>query len=392
MARQKHEETSENLPVTTGHGDAPLLLEGREGSFRMVKQQLPIPPELLYYIGGKKGGLLASAFDMISREGGICFFDTEVVEDSEWQVKMKVKCRYYNAAGRRVEDSEIYQIDVKALYAHSRANYEKVDWYRSKAENEFETVEERKGYKGKTKTVVVTRPIGTVKDYDADSGLPVIHYKLPKWSELDLYQNMLHLKKTKMAKCITCAHRRLTQRATGIKQISAEEKDWDQGVAIPIYSFLPEAKSDGLQEVQDLYGPEGDEGVDLAGPPFDSGPARPQMAQPQAAREPPPVQQRQASQTQPDPKASGPSQLFEVIVRGAADPGDTYDLRGSLGQKLGMSWDGGSQSWRRAGLDAEAAQAFADKVWEIDDPAGGGCVYETKRVEVAILKVSKEAF
>ena len=379
----------ENLPVTLGHGDSSLALEGRSGSFRMVKQELPIPPDLLYYIGGNKGGLLASAYDMISREGGICFDDTEVIEDSEWDVKVKVHCHYFNAAGKKVVDSEIYQIDVKALYEHSRANYEKIDWNRNKAEGEFEAAETRKGYRGKT-TVVITRGIGEVKGYDPDSGLPNIVYRLPPSAELDLYQSMLHLKKTKLAKCITCAHRRLTQRAVGVKQISAEEKDWQTGVAVPIYSFLPDAKGN-LQEVEDLYGEEPEDALSTGAPPGSIGPPRPRMAPPsQTQTQPPPPASsgsREASPAQQPPEAD---KVYTISVSGAKDPNDTYALRVALGKECGLDWNGPTQSWVKMGLNAKQARDLSDAVLNLPDPDGGGNVYQTQRVKVDFIEEAED--
>jgi hypothetical protein len=398
---------NDHLPARVDSAPPPMLkVEGQAGSFLVKRREVKIPAELCYVIAkprfdsqgrllqSGKGGLVSSAFDILAREAAFKWSPIDIIEDSEFCVKIGVSAEYLNSTGKLVRDSEIYEIDVKALYDHARANWQDIIWNRSKVEDpEFETVEERTGYNKQKKKVVVRKPIADLS-YDED-GEPIIKYRLPKEAEISIHQNvMLHLKKFKVAKGITCAKRRIVQRAFGLKGLNIDNPDWEKNVKVEVYNFIKVAdeasEKPTLELVDDLNEPEM---IDAAQfdesdiepepePPPKKTKARPKAAsivnprgkrQKELAEEPEPEPE---SEDAPEPESSGDPVL--IIVGG-----NNYSYITALKETLGMSWGPKKgyklgKVWVKECVDHREAEILCNKILELpDNQDNSKTIYET---------------
>jgi hypothetical protein len=249
----------------------------------MLTVSVPVTEDFLATIIGDKGQLYASFYDIVAREMGISFSPPEILEETENRIKILVKSQYYSRQGQIIQDAQIVSIDVGVLYEESR-----LKWCPTKWDRDAQRVpDEKKIEELKEKGYLLDEPI-----YD-ENDMPVrLKRKLPPLVEADLYKNFLTLRKNKLAKAITVAHRALTQRACGVKAIKVpsrgeREKDpnWISKIAIQIHTWIPKAKRvEGIQAVNDLYDDNGADD-DL---PFSSVPGEEEEKQGEATHESPP--------------------------------------------------------------------------------------------------------
>lgn len=219
------------------------LIETQEGDLQLVYKEIDVPADLLYTIGRGSAGMLASMYDLISREMGIKFSVPKVLEETEDRVRVEVSCAFRGTFGGIVEDGEVYTIDVRKLYELSRLKWMPMVW--SKDEHR-KVVDEKEVEALKRRGYLLDEAV-----YDEDS-IPVkMKRKLPPEVETELWTNFLTLKSNKMSKAITCAHRRLAQRALGVKGIKYDpnDKTWKDKVKLQIYAFAPKMKE---QEIGDI--------------------------------------------------------------------------------------------------------------------------------------------
>jgi hypothetical protein len=216
-----------------------VSLEGKEG---LVEKEVGIPPDLVYKIGYGEGGFYASFYDLVANIKAMKFHEPKTTYEDKDRVRVLVSVEYWNKEGKLVADSEEYEIDCQLLLEKARFGWERKKW------------------DDKTKKMVVIESAKTkvVRDPKHPENAPRVEVVLPDDAETELYENFLTLRRNKLSKAITCAHRRLIQRAIGIKKFSADTKkdDWDAGVKIKLFSFLP-ADADrkaGIQAVSDLTG------------------------------------------------------------------------------------------------------------------------------------------
>lgn len=229
----------EHTTVITPGG---IELENREGLWVAAETMFRVPEELLVSIGWGKGSYLASLFDLVSTKMAMQFGEPKIVAEDEWRVKVAVPVEYWNLDGRKKTDSEVYEIDCNLMYEKSRFSYEKVEW---------------EGPKGsKHKVVKEKAEIKVIRDPKRPGLPPQVIAVLSDKAEGELYENFLTLKRNKLAKAITCAHRRLTQRALGIKGFEYDPKDenWQEKVWMKIRTFLPAEtnRKAGIKAINDL--------------------------------------------------------------------------------------------------------------------------------------------
>lgn len=245
--------------ITTERESAPMILEGQQGMYDLVHKTIDVPPDLLYKMDGKRGGYLASLYDLISREMAIRYETATVLAQTETKVRVGVRCRYWNRFGKMVEDYEEYEIDCWLMYEKMRMGYEKAEW-----------TEDSRGKK--KKEIIEQADVQVVRDEAHPELPPKIVVKLSDKAEKELYDSYLTLRRNMLAKAITCCHRRLAQRAIGIKALTGVQtwkEGWDRDHTITFYAFLP-ANADpkyGLQAVRDVTGETEEPGTDK--PPAD---------------------------------------------------------------------------------------------------------------------------
>ena len=230
------------------------MLEGREGNFQLIRKEMNIPPDLVYKISKGSGGFYASMYDLIAREIGIQFTETEILREDDNNVQVRIVCQYWNKSGKEVSDTETYEIDTKLLYEKARFGYT-----RNAVDKDGKWIWRNKGY-------VIEEDakdcVKVIRDEENPENPPKVIVELSDKAEAELYENFLTLRRNKLAKCITCCHRRLIQRAIGIKNFAYDPKDkkkeWNEGVGITFYGFLPANadKKAGIQAVVDVTGEE----------------------------------------------------------------------------------------------------------------------------------------
>lgn len=230
-------------------GRMPMTLADTGKEVELVYKEVKVPEDLIYIIGSGSAGILSSGYDLFAREMGISFSDPEIISEDENTVEIQVKARYYNAQGNPIQDAETYRIDTRNLFELSRLKWEPTKWVQGQGKVTDEAAVKKFQEQGYLVNEVV---------YDGDS-IPIkIKRKLPPEIESEIYQNFLTLKANKLAKCITCAHRRLTQRALGVKGIVFDRKDkegkWKQEATVRIHAFIPKKSTlQAVKCVNDLY-------------------------------------------------------------------------------------------------------------------------------------------
>lgn len=222
-----------------------IKLDGKEGTFQMVRRTIDVPADLIYKIGGGRGGYLASAFDLFARETGISFdvISTEPIYEKGniRAARVRVRAEYHNASGKLVADEAECYIDVELLYHESRAKWERKIYdcrslaeAKAKSKNPEFVVEYETFSKGKSYLNYAERPKKVVvRD---NSGNPVINYLLPDDAEVELWENFMTLRKNAIQKAQTVARRTLVQRAIAVKNFDATKED--AGKKMSIYGFV----------------------------------------------------------------------------------------------------------------------------------------------------------
>jgi len=251
----------ELMEVITPSGHL-IHLEGRDGLFQLVNLELTVPAELTYKIkGGEKGevGFVASFYDLTAVKMGLQFGDPKTIYEDKEKVRVLVPVEYWNREGKKVRDAEEYEVDCQLLYEKARFGWE--DKYWDKAKGKYVITDRAK--------------IKVIRDPKHPENPPQIIVELPDKAEAELYENFLTLRRNRLPKAITCAHRRLAQRALGIKKVEANTNSdgWNKAIKVRMYSMLP-AEADrkvGIQAISDLIGedipPEKEERKKLAAKP-----------------------------------------------------------------------------------------------------------------------------
>lgn len=221
-----------------------IELENRQGHWQEAQEEWNVPPELVVSIGWGKGSFLATVYDLVATKMGIQFGKPEIVSEDGYRVKVAVGAEYWNSEGRKKSDSEVYEIDCALMYEKSRFGYERVRW-EGRGDSRKKVVEE-------------TAVIKVIRDPKRPELPPKVEVVLSDKAEAELYENFLTLRRNKLAKAITCAHRRLTQRALGIKGFDYDPKDpaWKDKVYLLLRKFLPVGtdRKAGVKAINDLGG------------------------------------------------------------------------------------------------------------------------------------------
>jgi hypothetical protein len=220
-----------------------MALEGSRGIYRLVEKTIGVPPDLVYKIGKGEGGYYASFYDLIAREMGMQFADIETIFEDDYRIKIRQKTRYWNRAGKEILDSEEYEIDCRLLYEKARFSWYKITGW-------------RKNEKGQSIPIKLEGKKILLRDKDHPENPPRVVIELPDEAEQELYENFLTLRRNKLSKAITCARRRLIQRAIGIKKFSFDPKNenWAEEQKMSFYAFLPAeaGKKEGIHAIHDL--------------------------------------------------------------------------------------------------------------------------------------------
>lgn len=235
--------SSELVEVITPSGKL-LSLEGKDGMYQLAEREVTVPADLVYKIQSGQAGFLASFYDLASGIMGLQFGDPRTTYEDKDRVRVVVDVKYWNRQGKLVSDSEEYEVDTLLLYEKARFGWQEKKW--DKTAGKYIVTEEAK--------------IKVIRDDNHPENPPTVYVTLPDKGEADIYENFLTLRRNKLAKAITCAHRRLTQRALGIKKFEANTNSdgWDKAVKIKMFSILP-AEADrkvGIQAVADITGEE----------------------------------------------------------------------------------------------------------------------------------------
>ncbi len=273
-----------------------LALEGSQGIYRMVEKTIHVPPDLVYKIGKGEGGYYASLYDLIAREMAMQFADIETISEDDYRVKIRQRTRYWNRAGKEILDSEEYEIDCKLLYEKARFSWKEVEWVTDKT--------------GKRKPVTKREGKKTVmRDEQHPENPPRVIIELPDDAEQELYENFLTLRRNKLAKAITCARRRLIQRAIGIKKFSfdSNNKNWADEQKMSFYAFLP-AEADrkaGIKAVHDLTDeelPEKEEKKQEAEKPVENKEEKPEEKKEEPEQKPATAEEKGTATEEPEKK------------------------------------------------------------------------------------------
>ncbi len=214
---------------------------------QFVKMDIQVPPDLVYSIGkdasGKeRGGFLASLYSIVSREMGISYTNTEILEKTDDTIRLQVWDKFMSSKGIVVEDNTIIELSARKLYEESRLKWMPMAW------KEFPKDNGQGTYKKQIFDEVKFEELqkqGFMKDevlYDEKTGVPTgIKRKLPPDKERELYLNHLTLQKNLLSKADTVAHRKLTQRAcgyNGIKMPDQSKEGWEKELKLSIYAFI----------------------------------------------------------------------------------------------------------------------------------------------------------
>lgn len=313
-------------------GQSEQLALGRR-NVEIVWKELTIQDAMTYKLPGGQVGMLSNVWDFVAQERGISFGTPTILENTDDRVVVEVPATYMNRMGRQVEDSETYEIDCQWVYQMKRLSWAPPEWEDVRDENGnliwLEGPDGKRRPKRRHLDVAAQIEALQANGYLLDEpeyneqGIPVaFKRKLPPAVEKELWDNLLSLKRFKLAKAITNAHRRLTQRAIGTKTLTA-------GTLKLMFPAMIEHFTDAqIQEaVDDVYGeddfeptrsrPDVEDAEFTASP----GPAPAPAAQPPA--EPPPAQP-EASATAPEPadEKALRNELYRAIFGIARKCGD----------------------------------------------------------------------
>lgn len=259
---------SEALVHVNRLGSEAITLPSTGQKAEVIMKEISISEKLIYKLGGGQVGMLSSGWDFVGGERGISFLAPEVLENTEDRVLVKVECKYFNRLGQEVRDSEVYEIDCRRLYELSRLEWappEYIDEVNAQGNKIWEETKWGKRPKQKrrsqaelAKEIADLQAKGILLDtpvYD-EHDVPVGYKrKLPPEVEKTIWQNFLTLKRNKLPKAITCAHRRLIQRAIGTKTLDARNLTLHFPAVSAAFSTV-----DAERSVREIFG---EEDVDL---------------------------------------------------------------------------------------------------------------------------------
>lgn len=186
-------------------GRAEVLALAPNQAAEVTWAEVRLEPAMTYKVGRLKTadgrwvdqlGVFSNVWDLFGQLRGLSFAAPRVLENTEDRAVVEVTATYLNADGREVRDTEVYEIDCARLLKLNR-----LKWTPKEGSN-YEVEEE---------------PV-----YDAQGNLIDFRRKLPPSVEKEIWDNFLTLKRFKLAKAITCAHRRLIQRALGTKTLTPD--------------------------------------------------------------------------------------------------------------------------------------------------------------------------
>lgn len=198
-----HEAQTTALAVrSVGRSEVLALSPNRAAEITWMEVQ--VEPAMTYKVGRIKTadgrwvdqlGVLSNFWDFLGQLRGISFLAPKVLENTDDRSVIEVTARYLNQQGHEIEDTEIYEIDCARMLKLTRLKWTPREGSRVEIEED---------------------PV-----YDSAGNLIDFRRKLPPHVEKEMWDNFLTLKRNKLAKAITCAHRRLIQRALGTKTLTA---------------------------------------------------------------------------------------------------------------------------------------------------------------------------
>lgn len=187
-------------------GKSEVLALSPNQSAEITWMEVRVEPAMTYKVGSIKApdgrwvdqlGVLSNFWDFMGQLRGLSFSSPKILENTEDRAVVEITATYLNQQGREISDTEVYEIDCARMLKVSRLKWPA-------------------GAKVATKGEVEEEPV-----YDGDGNLTDFRRKLPAAAEKELWDTFLGLKRNKLAKAITCAHRRLIQRAVGTKTLTA---------------------------------------------------------------------------------------------------------------------------------------------------------------------------
>lgn len=173
---------------SVGRSESLALAQNQQAEITWMEVQ--VEPQMTYRLPGGQAGVNSNVWDFVGGLRGMSFSAPRVLEHTDSRAVVEVTATYLNNQGRQISDTEIYEIDCARLMQHKR-----LTWSKGKALEEA--------------------PV-----YDDAGNLVDFRRKLPPAAEKDIWEDFISLKRHKLAKAITCAHRRLVQRAVGTKTLN----------------------------------------------------------------------------------------------------------------------------------------------------------------------------
>lgn len=252
-----------------------------ERELRIVMREIELDPRLTIKIPGQKDSIiLAAAWEFLAQERGISFTDPEIVHEDEDQITLKMSARFFNRFGQRLQFTELYRIDCALLMELSRFKWAPSEWVDEVDERGRRVWDEAAGrYKSRKKSpaelaaeIEELHKAGYLLDvpqYNEKGRLVGVFRKLPPAVEAGIWENFLTLKRHKLAKVITCCHRRLAQQVIGVKSLPAGtfkllmpciQQTFSAGEAVAAVSALygtpPSHEEEDLEELSGMVGVE----------------------------------------------------------------------------------------------------------------------------------------
>lgn len=173
---------------SVGRSESLALAQNQQAEITWMEVQ--VEPQMTYRLPGGQAGVYSNVWDFVGGLKGMSFSAPRVIEHTDSRAVVEVTATYLNNQGRQISDAEIYEIDCARMMQHKR-----LTWSKGKALEEA--------------------PV-----YDDAGNLVDFRRKLPPAAEKDIWEDFISLKRHKLAKAISCAHRRLVQRAVGTKTLN----------------------------------------------------------------------------------------------------------------------------------------------------------------------------
>lgn len=172
---------------SVGRSESLALAQNQQAEITWMEVQ--VEPQMTYRLPGGQAGVNSNVWDFVGGLRGMSFSAPRVIEHTDSRAVVEVTATYLNNQGRQVSDTEVYEIDCARMMQHKRLTWSK------------------------------GKPLEEAPVYDEAGNLVDFRRKLPPAAEKDIWEDFISLKRHKLAKAITCAHRRLVQRAVGTKTL-----------------------------------------------------------------------------------------------------------------------------------------------------------------------------